>query len=233
MSKPEYQPSHSAGDFAAPLGIFGGTFDPVHVGHLTLAEQARSALSLSGVRWLPAGAPPLRAAPRTPGAQRLAMVERAIAGNPAFTLDASEVTRAARGDAPSYTVTSLERIRCELGSGQPLVLLLGADAFANLSSWHEWQRLFELAHIAVATRPGVDLAQVGAGNTAIADQLRRRASPPDALRRAGAGAIVPFDITPLAISATVIRERLAQQRSVRYLVPDLVIDYLNQHQLYG
>ena len=132
-----------------PLGVFGGTFDPVHFGHLRLAEEACAALGLQQVLWVPAGRPPHRDRPLAASAHRLHMVSLAIAGNPRFALDATE----AGSDTASYTVNTLRRLRQQLGSAQPLVLLLGADAFAGLPSWYHWQELFELAHLAVATRP--------------------------------------------------------------------------------
>ena len=133
----------------APLGILGGTFDPVHYGHLRLAEQAREQLGLAEVRWIPAGRPAHRGTPRSAPSHRVEMVRLAIAGNPAFHLDDAE----AQSSAPSYSVPTLERLRGELGARRPLVLLLGAHAFLGLESWHRWRELFNLAHIAVATRP--------------------------------------------------------------------------------
>ena len=123
----------------SPLGIFGGTFDPVHYGHLRLAEDAVIGLGLPRVRWIPAGQPALRDAPRVSAAQRLAMVRLAIEGNPCFEIDSGEVDR----QQTSYTVTTLERLRASLGKARPLVLLLGADAFAGLAGWHRWPELFE------------------------------------------------------------------------------------------
>ena len=151
----------------APLGIFGGTFDPVHLGHLRLAEEAAEALELASVRWIPAGWPALRGAPRVAAAQRLEMVRLAIAGNPRFELDSAEVEAA----QPSYTVPTLERLRQSdcIGSERPLVLLVGADAFAGMAGWHRWESLFELAHVGVAHRPGYPVeygrrrSEVGAG----------------------------------------------------------------------
>ena len=144
----------------APLGLFGGTFDPVHFGHLRLAEEARETLGLAKVIWIPAGQPPLRDAPGRSAADRLAMVRLAVAGNPGFTIDDGEVVAA----GTSYTVNTLERLRAAHGERQPLVLLLGADAFGRLDAWHRWRELFGLAHIAVATRPGHALG-VGPGGS--------------------------------------------------------------------
>lgn len=213
------------------LGLFGGTFDPLHVAHLRLGLEAREVLGLAEVCLIPAGSPPLRAAPRCAASHRLAMVERTLASLPGFSVDPGEVQAAADSAAPSYTVATLERQRRRHGPQRPLVLLLGADAFARLESWHRWRELFGLAHIAVATRPGHELT-VGAGATALDAEFRaRRGSAPD-LATAPAGRIVPFAITALEISASAIRERLARGLSVRYLVPDAVLDYIESHQIY-
>lgn len=223
MSPPEFPAGQTA-----PIGIFGGTFDPVHVGHLRLAEEARETLGLSRVIWIPAGHPPLRAAPLTSAEHRLALVERAIVGHPAFEVDAVE----ARASQASYTVHTLQRLRAAHGPEQPLLLLLGADAFARLEGWHEWRSLFTLAHIGVATRPGHDLREVGAGSTALTQEFRHRQATAEALTTTAGGAIVPFALTPLDISATAIRQRLAQGRSVRYLVSEPVLDYIQHNHLY-
>lgn len=213
-----------------PLGVFGGTFDPVHVGHLRLAEEARETLGLDSVRWIPAGQPKHRDTPRVAAPHRLRMVELAIAGNPHFELDAAEV---ASGEA-SYTVPTLERLRRELGGQRPLVLLLGADAYAGLTGWHRWQEIFALAHLAVTHRPGfpVDPETLPA---ALREQHLARvaaADMPSPLATAAAGRIVCFAMTPLAISATDIRARLMCGRSPRYLLPQSVIDYIDLHHLY-
>lgn len=211
-----------------PLGLFGGTFDPVHFGHLRLAEESISHLGLGGVRWIPAGHPPHRGLPQVTGEQRLAMVRAATAGNPRFSVDASEVMAA----APSYTVHTLERLRHELGADRALVLLVGADAFAGLASWHRWRDIFSLAHLAVSHRPGfpVESASLPA---ALAEEFEaRRLSDIDSLKSSPAGAIATFAMTQLAISATQIRKLLANQLSARYLLPDAVLDYIQTHSLY-
>ena len=217
----------SEGDGA--LGLFGGTFDPLHVAHLRLALEARETLGLTEVRFIPAGSPALRDAPHCAAADRLAMVERALAGMPGFGVDASEVLDPAAG--PSYTVATLERQRRLHGPQRPLVLLLGADAFARLEDWHRWRELFELAHIAVATRPGHDL-KAGTGDAPLDREVAARCGAAADLARAPAGRIVSFAITALEISASAIRRRLAQGLSARYLVPDAVLDYIDLHQIY-
>ena len=218
------------------LGLLGGTFDPLHIGHLRLALEAREALGLAEVRLIPAGTPPLRAVPQCAAVHRLAMAESAVAGIPGFSVDPGEVLAAADNPTPSYTVATLERQRRQHGAQRPLVLLLGADAFARLESWHRWRELFELAHIAVATRPGheikVPAGTQGAGETALDAEYSARCGNAADLAGAPAGRIVPFAITALEISASAIRRRLAQGLSVRYLVPDAVLDYIESHQIY-
>jgi len=213
-----------------PIGIFGGTFDPIHYGHLRLAEEAVDALDLAAVRWIPAGQPALRAAPRATPAQRLAMVRRAVAGHPRFTVDGAEVAAA----QPSYTIHTLERLRGAdyCGELRPLVLLIGADAFARLPGWHRWQTLFDLAHVAIAERPGFAIAAETLPS-ALADCFRARlCAQPAELAVAPAGRVVTFAMTPLAISATRIRQLLAAGRSARYLLPEDVLDYIRQQHLY-
>ena len=236
-------------DLQRPLGIFGGTFDPVHYGHLRLAEEARDLLGLSQVCWVPAGQPPLRSQPDTPAAHRVAMVAAAIEANPNFILDTGEA------DSPeaSYTVRTLERLRVAHGPERSLVLLLGADAFARLTSWHRWRDLFSLAHIGVATRPGhphpldADIRvgvtggnPCGTGGTALDPQVPAELAKETAVRcgtvadiaTTPAGRIVPFTIRPLDISATILRAHLTAGESARYLAPDSVLDYIERHHLY-
>lgn len=210
------------------IGLFGGTFDPVHFGHLRLAEEACEHLHLGRILWVPAGQPPHRAAPRVTPRHRLDMVRLATAGNPAFVVDAAEV----EAEQPSYTVLTLERLRREHGAACPLVLLVGADAFAGLPTWHRWREVLDLAHLAVSHRPGFP---VGPDSLPLelADEFARRRLPDAAgLRAAPAGGIVTFAMTQLAISATQIRQLLANGRSARYLLPQSVLDYIDLHHLY-
>jgi nicotinate-nucleotide adenylyltransferase len=210
-----------------PIGIFGGTFDPIHFGHLRLAEEMAEAVGLERVLFIPAGQPPHRGAPRTAAAHRLEMVRRAIAGNPRFEVDAREV----QSPRPSYTVDTLIELRAELGTEQPLWLLLGADAFLDLTSWHEWRRLFDLAHVAVAARPGARLLQSEMMPELLRNEVSQR-QVADGPAAGPAGSVLLRQMTPLGISATAIRDTLARHGSARYLLPDAVLDYIHEHQLY-
>lgn len=214
----------------SPLGVFGGTFDPVHFGHLRLAEEAADALQLERVRWIPAGQPALRDAPRVGPVQRLEMVRLAISGNPRFELDPAEVD----AEQTSFTVPTLERLRQTrvCGANRPLVLLVGADAFAGMAGWHRWESLFELAHVAVAHRPGyaIDAKYLP---PALAEVFRRRfCDNPRLLQDTPAGHIATFAMTPLDISATKIRALLSKGLSVRYLIPENVIAHIHDHRFY-
>ena len=213
-----------------PLGIFGGTFDPVHFGPLRLAEEAADHLGLAGVRWIPAGQPALRAAPEATARQRLAMVRLATAGNPSFEVDAAEVDTA----QASYTVPTLERLRqsTQFGRRRALVLLLGADAFAALPSWHRWQSLFDLAHIGIAHRHGFPIDNARLPEALAAEYRHRSCTDPATLHESSGGRIATFTVTPLAISATQIRTLLAKGSSPRYLLPDTVIAYIRHYNLY-
>jgi nicotinate-nucleotide adenylyltransferase len=209
-----------------PIGVFGGTFDPIHFGHLRLAEEMADTLGLERVLFIPAGQPPHRDAPRTPAKHRLAMVRRALTGNPCFEVDDREVSN----PAPSYTVDTLTALRAARGSAQPIWLMLGADAFMGLASWHEWRALFDLANIVVATRQGTPELDI----KALPEPLRGAAAP-RLVRDVStdpAGRILLRRMTPLDISATAIRATLSERRSVRYLLPDAVLDYIHEHRLY-
>ena len=136
----------------APIGVFGGTFDPIHYGHLRLAEELADRLQLGEVRIVPARVPPHRAAPKVTSSHRLEMVRLACAGNPRFLVDDRECRR----EGPSYTVDTLLGLRAELAADTPLCLLMGVDAYLALTTWSRWERLYDLAHIVIAHRPGFE-----------------------------------------------------------------------------
>jgi nicotinate-nucleotide adenylyltransferase len=211
------------------IGILGGTFDPIHYGHLRLAEEMLELANLRQIRFIPAGTPPHRDTPQVSARHRSAMVRLAIADQPAFVLDAREVDRT----TPCYTVDTLRELRGELGASQPLCLLMGGDAFLELHTWHEWERLFELAHIVVGNRPGFTLAdRIHTATPALRQHYQQRLCAADALAQRPAGGVAERAIPKLEISATLIRSRVAENRSIRYLLPNTVADYIHQHHLY-
>jgi len=204
------------------IGIFGGTFDPVHLGHLRPALEILDALSLDHVRFIPTGCPPHRRMPVAPAALRLAMLKAAVAGEPRFVVDERELPRS----TPCYTVDTLTELRREFPD-DALWLIVGMDAFLGFPSWHEWLRLFELAHIVVAHRPGWTFKGDGALAEVLATQ-HTGLPPRDRL----AGKVVMQAVTQLEISATQVRDCVAEGRDPRYLVPDAVRDILIESNCY-
>ena len=213
-----------------PIGILGGTFNPVHYGHLRIAEELGDALDLDEVRLMPANLPPLRTAPGVPGRERLHMVRLAIAGNPRLIADEREVAKTSL----CYTVDTLAELRAEFGAQRPICLMLGADAFARLHRWHRWHDLFELAHFAVAERGGHASIATAPLDPALAAELRaRRVSEVGMLAAQPAGAIYLAPTSVLQISATRIRGLISHGSSARYLLPPAVLDYIQTHGIYG
>jgi nicotinate-nucleotide adenylyltransferase len=215
---------------AAPIGILGGTFDPIHYGHLRLAQEVADKLRLAEVRFLPSGTPPHRSSPGATAADRLAMVRLAVTGNSLFTVDPRETLRA----GPGYTVDTLTAMRAEVGPAQSLVLLLGADAFLELATWSRWHQLFTLAHVAVAYRPGfpVDTWQSRMPQPLAAEYDKRLMRQPLGVHTAPAGGIVVVPIAALDISATLIRDAMVAGSNPRYLLPEEIIKYIQEHDLY-
>ena len=215
----------------APIGILGGTFDPIHHGHLRIAQEALEQCDLAQVRFIPSGTPPHRPAPLAPALARRDMVRLAVGSQPGFIVDEREASRT----DPCYTVDTLTELRAELGALQPVCLILGGDAFLQLHTWHEWQRLFDLAHIVVLLRAGcLPLGNaMNKADTSLQAEYRRRLAPAArALHEAPAGAIFVADMPALEISATDIRRRCARGHDVHYLLPDAVADYIQTHELY-
>jgi nicotinate-nucleotide adenylyltransferase len=206
------------------IGIFGGTFDPIHFGHLRCAWEIAEQLELREVRMLPAGQPPHRSAPQATAEQRRRALELALAGQSLLKLDTRELDR----PGPSYMVDTLASLRAEAGA-RPLCLILGQDAFNGLAGWNRWERVPELAHLVVITRPGVE--QPGNGPVAALVEARAVESL-DELRARPAGAILFRTVTGLGFSASGIRRLMAAGRSPRYLLPDAVLEYLQQEQVY-
>ena len=212
-----------------PVGILGGTFDPIHYGHLRLAEEMLELANLRQIRFIPTGIPPHRNAPQVSAQHRSAMVRLAITDQPAFVLDEREVERT----APCYTVDTLRELRAELGAAQPLCLLMGGDAFLQLHTWHEWEQLFGLAHIVVGYRPGFTLEErIHSATAELQRHYQQRLCAANALSQQPCGGITELAIPKLEISATDIRRRVAEGRTIRYLLPSAVANYIHQHQLY-
>ena len=202
----------------------------MHYGHLRLAEEAADALGLARVILIPAAVPNLRARPGTDAAHRLEMTRLAAQENPRLAVDDRELARA----GTSYTVDTLAELRAELGDHLALYLILGADAFMRLPAWSRWLQLFDLAHIAVALRPGYDLDSAVSGVQELGAQWRRRrVGQPADCAGMPAGAVVRVSIPLLEISATDLRARMSQGASVRYLLPPAVVDYIAAHHLYS
>ncbi|MGD2128372.1 MAG: nicotinate-nucleotide adenylyltransferase [Lysobacterales bacterium] len=209
----------------APLGLFGGTFDPVHFGHLRAAYEAMERLGLESLTLLPAGTPPHRGAPMAPAEQRLAMLRLAIEPCSAFRIDDREVRR----EGYSYMVDTLEDIRRESAAARPLLLLIGQDAANTLDSWHRWQTLFELCHIVVMRRPEFHFSCSGELLENLQD---RRVNSLGQLMSRPAGGVWSLETTQLDISSSAIRALFAVGRSPRFLLPDSVIGYIAAHGLY-
>jgi nicotinate-nucleotide adenylyltransferase len=212
-----------------PLGVLGGTFDPVHFAHLRLAEEIAEAFALSRVLLIPAAVPPHRDEPGAAASHRLAMLRLAATGNPRFSVDDRELRRA----GASYSVDTLHELRDEHGE-RPLCLLMGADAFVLLASWHRWTEILDLAHLVVARRPGYPLEQLAASLPAELKQQyqRRHTADREILGQAPAGRIFTHELTALDVSATALRRLIAGGGSLRYLLPDGVIAYIHEHGLY-
>lgn len=204
--------------------ILGGTFDPIHNGHLRLALELQQTLQLDRMSLMPCHRPVHRDHPGASAEQRAEMVRLAIAGCPQLTLDERELQR----DRPSYTLDTLYDIRADIGPQVSLSWVVGMDAFINLSSWYRWQELLTLAHLIVIGRPGYELPQQGAE----AEFLRAHQAPLATLNTASHGAIVLPALSMLDISATAIRQQLAQGLSPRYLLPNNIGDYLVDNCLY-
>jgi len=208
------------------LAVLGGTFDPIHFGHLRAAVEAREKLGLRTLILLPSGNPPHRDSTGATAAQRLHMVRLAVQVYPDLLVDQREAER----EGYSWMVDTLAGLRAELGSQRPLALLVGQDAVNQLDSWKDWRRLFELAHIIVMRRPDA----VHAYSTDLSREVQPRLTGDfAALQARASGLVLPLEVTQLAISSTDIRDRFAEGRSCRFLLPDTVIEYIVESGLYG
>jgi nicotinate-nucleotide adenylyltransferase len=206
------------------IGILGGTFDPVHYGHLRPALEVQQALGLDEVRLVPCHIPPHRPQPQATPQQRVAMLQAAIARRPVFTVDERELAR----PGPSYTLDTLVSLRAE-SPGTSLVLLVGMDAFRGLATWHRWRELLDYCHMVVMTRPGATFPERGE----LADFIGlHRVQDAGKLRTRATGRLLFYTVSQLDISATGIRQLLAAGLDAGYLLPDSVLDIIQREGLY-
>lgn len=209
----------------SPMGIFGGTFDPIHYGHLRSAFEMLQALRFGEVRFMPSGDPPHRSAPIADAALRLEMVRLATEGQAGFVVDDRELRRA----GPSYSVDTLTTLRQELPS-RSIGLIIGMDAFLSLPKWYHWQEILQLAHIVVAHRPGWRAPDIGELGELLSERGTHRI---DDLHQAKAGFIYVHDVTQLEIASSEIRELVSLGRDPRFLLPDAVREVINRTGCYA
>jgi len=207
------------------IGILGGTFDPIHYGHLRTALEVQQQLSLSQVRFIPCGEPPHRNKPLAEPLQRLAMVRTAIAEQGKFVIDAREITR----QGPSYMVDTLSSLKEDF-KNESLVLLLGTDAFNGLNKWHRWEQIFDFAHVVVMQRP-CD-GQTASINKTLLTQIKSRIVDSVELDKITQGKVSFLTVTQLDISATEIRKQWQQGRDIQFLLPDAVLKLIQQQNIY-
>lgn len=206
--------------------IYGGTFDPVHHGHLRLAVELRELLAVPELALLPCHIPPHRASPGASSDDRLDLLRLAIAGEPGLVVDDRELVR---GGA-SYSADTLRQLRASLGPDEPLVMVMGSDAFAGFDRWRDWQAIPELAHVLVVARPGETLNPDGVPAGLLSSRAARSTAD---LHASPCGYFLYQRLPLLDISATAIRERIQTGRSPRYLLPDAVWQEIQQRGLYG
>jgi nicotinate-nucleotide adenylyltransferase len=205
----------------------GGTFNPIHFGHLRMAQELAESLSLNEVRFIPSANPPHKPPPGVSAESRAAMVRLAIADNPLFKFDGRELQR----KGASYTVDTLEDLRKEVGNDASLVLIMGSDAFTKFNTWHRWQEIISLCHIALVQRPVSSIKETLSNDleTFLHNHYTEHVQD---LHEASAGFVTMQAITPLEISSTSIRNTLKNRHSARYLMADSVLEYIRVHQLY-
>ncbi len=209
------------------IGLLGGTFNPIHFGHLRMAQELAEALHLDEVRFIPSANPPHKAAPVVSAEHRAHMVQLAIEHNPLFKLDTRELMRS----GASYTIDTLLSLRNELGHDVALCLMMGTDAFTKLNTWHRWQELLDYCHIVLVQRPNSTSNQP---LDKVLESLLHEHYTEDIeeLSTLAAGYIHMQTITALDVSSTAIRAAFCKKQPPHYLMPETVINYINSHQLY-
>ena len=208
---------------AQALGVLGGAFDPVHIGHLRGAIAVREQLGLERVDLLPAAQSPLKGAATVTAADRLAMLEAAVLNVPGLGVDARELSR----EGPSYTVDTLIELRGEVGQARPLIWIVGTDILPALPKWSRWQQLLDLAHLVILERPGADSPPL-----AVTRWLDQHRIDQSALLTTAAGGVMTLDQPVLDIASSDIRALLAAGRDPRFLLPEVVMEYIESHKLF-
>jgi nicotinate-nucleotide adenylyltransferase len=208
------------------IGVIGGTFDPIHFGHLRPALEVTQALNLDEMRFIPSAKPPHRWQPEASSEDRLAMVKLAIQGVDKFVIDDREHQRFVDQNIDSFTVDTLASIRAEIGEEKPLCMMIGMDAFQSFTQWRDWQKILDLAHLVISHRPGykAEIKEKWAQD--------RLVKSSDVLNNSSAGKLFLSEVTQLDISATEIRKQALKGNSLRYLTPKSVCDYIYEHKLY-
>lgn len=212
------------------VGIYGGTFDPIHYGHLRIAEEFIDVVDLCKLCFIPSGSPRLRQAPGASKYHRVAMLRAAIQDNVKFILDEREIHR----PGESRSVVTLRELRREFAENFALCFLMGVDVFLKFAEWYCWRELFELCHIVIVGRPGYisTMNNIGLPQELAQEVIHRQASHVSELKRASNGLVLTVTTTMLDISATAIRANIANKKSNRYLLPDTVLEYIETNHLY-
>jgi|TARA_B110000977_G_scaffold182617_1_gene244424 nicotinate-nucleotide adenylyltransferase len=207
------------------VALFGGTFNPVHIGHLRVAAELAELLQVDSIRLMPCAFPPHRGTPQATALQRLEMLQAALANQSVLVADDLELQR----PEPSYSIDTLKLVREQIGTQQPLFFCLGMDALAKIDTWQQWQELLNHCHIVVSSRPDSALPQPGP----LADWIdAHRCDDLPSLRQSSGGKIHFCELTMLDLSSTEIRRKLARGENIQFMTPDAVVDYIQQHHLY-
>jgi nicotinate-nucleotide adenylyltransferase len=212
------------------IGIYGGTFDPLHYGHLRIAEELVESVGFSKLYFIPSGSPRLRQAPGASMYHRVAMLRAAIQGNAKFTVDEREIHRSGE----SRSVVTLRELKHEFAENVVLCFLMGMDVFVKLPDWYCWRELFKLCHIVIVDRPGcISLNNKNHLSEELnREVLHRQATHASELKNTCSGRVLTVPTTMLDISATLIRDNIANKKSIRYLLPDMVLEYIETNHLY-
>ncbi|MEH6457069.1 MAG: nicotinate-nucleotide adenylyltransferase [Cocleimonas sp.] len=209
------------------IAILGGTFDPIHFGHLRPAVEIVEKLSLSELRFIPSAKPPHRWQPEASAAHRLKMVKKAIKAYPKFVVDEREYDRLKKDNTASFTIDTVCSIREEIGETESLGMIVGTDAFQSFTQWRDWEDILSTVHLIVASRPGYD--EKGKSEEWVQQRLE---TDTNELHKSASGKVFFCDVTQLDISATFIRNQIDEAKSCCYLTPKKVIKYIKKHTLY-